>query len=289
MNQPFVSRSIMTGAATPERAAHITKLERHEVIPMAREELGRFVQLLEGLSAADWDQPTDCALWSVRDVVAHQGSHVFGLIRVREFLDQFNPLKARDYLKKGMNSLDAANQRQVDQRAGWTPAQLIAEIRDHAEASMAGRQRFPAPLRWFRVGVPGYEGTVSVGDLIDVIYTRDMWMHRADICRATGQEMVQTAEHDGRITALVLRELDRHLTAKLGGRGVIYRLTGKGGGEWLMGGDSPSAQVTMEVLELHHLASGRIRGQQALETGLATVEGDEAVGRLAIQHTMVLY
>ncbi len=275
-------------AAQP--AAAIPKLAPPEVIPLARVELERFLALVETLTSADLNQPTDCTLWSVKDIIAHQASHVFGLTRFGEFMDQFNPLRARAYTAKGMNGLDAANQRQIDLRAQWSRAQLIAEMRDHKESSFAGRQRFPALLRRVTVPVPGSNLRVSLGDLIDNIYTRDMWMHRADICRATGREMVQTADHDGRIVALVVRELDHTLKASLTGQTVLYRLTGPAGGEWIIGGNSrPEAQITMDVLEFNRLASGRSTAQQVLDQGLAQITGDEALAELALRQTVVLY
>lgn len=290
MTQPIASAAVLTAARQPLPAAAIARLSRAEVIPLAREELTRFLALLESLAPADWGRRTECTLWSVQDIVAHQASHVLALTRVRELLDQFNPLNARAYLRQGMNGLDAANQRQVDLRKGRTPAQLIAEIRDHSEASFRGRQRFPALLRALPIRTPGYEGSVSLGELIDSIFTRDMWMHRLDLCHATGQEMVQAAEHDGRITALVVRDLDQHLAKKLAGRSVIVRLTGKAGGEWTVGGSRPAAaEISLAVLDFHRLASGRITGEQALQQGLATIDGDQALGALALQHTVVLY
>ena len=70
----------------------------------------------------------------------------------------------------------------------------------------------PCLLRTIRVPLPALGGIVPIGYLTDLIYTRDMWMHRLDICRATGREMIQTSHHDGRITALVVRDLVRKLT-----------------------------------------------------------------------------
>ena len=290
MNESVASPSVLAAVQQPLNASAIPRLSRAEVIPLAREELARFLALLESLAPDDWTQPTECVLWSVKDIVAHQGSHVLALTHYRELLNQFNPRNLRDYTRQGMNSLDAANQRQVDRRAAWTPAQLIAEMRDHSEASFSGRQRLPFLLRQMRVGAPGFEGRVSLGELIDNIFTRDMWMHRLDICHATGRDMVQTGEHDGRITALAVRDLDRHLTKKLKGRSVVYRLNGRAGGEWIAGGSStPAAAISLDVLDFHRLASERISGQQALDQGLVTIEGDQALGRLAVQHTMVLY
>lgn len=279
-----------TAYSHPQRATLIPAFSAQEIIPLARVELERFLALIEPLSPADLSQPTDCALWTVKDVIAHQASHVYGFTRTGEFIDQFNPLQARAYTAKGMNPLDAANQRQVDLRAGRSLAQLIAEMRDHAEASFAGRTHMLRALRWLPIPVPGSQLRVSIGALFDNVYTRDMWMHRADICRATGREMTQTAEHDGRIVALIVRELDGYWRAKLGGRAVALHLSGKAGGAWTLGGDgAPAASVRMDVLEFNRLASGRINAAHALENGLAKLEGDAALARAALQNTVVLY
>ena len=290
MNQSLTSTSVFTEQLQPARAAAIPRLSRDEVIPLAREELTRFLTLLEALTPEDWGRPTECSLWTVKDIVAHQASHVVALTRPGEFLDQFFPLRLRAYTSKGMNSLDAANQRQVDRRAQWSPAQLIDEIRARSEASFAGRQHFPALLRLMRIKAPGYEGSLSIGELIDSIFTRDMWMHRLDICHATGREMTQTSNHDGRITALVVRDLNQYLSSKLGGHTVSFRLSGSAGGTWTTDGNLPaSAQVSLTVQDFHRLASGRINGTQAIEQGLAQIDGDQTQGKLTLQNTVVLY
>jgi uncharacterized protein (TIGR03083 family) len=290
MNQPIVSSTVFAQEHRPMKASTVAKISPAEVIPLAREELTRFLSVIESLMPADWDKATECTLWTVKDVVAHQASHVVGLTQVRQLLDQFNPLKFRAYSQRGMNYLDAANQLQVDNRANWTPAQVIAEIRDNREASLLGRQSFPSLLRRMPLVTPGYEGWQSMGELMDTIFTRDMWMHRLDICHATGAEMTQTADHDGRITALVIRDLDTYLTKKLNGSSLIYRLTGTAGGVWTVGGSSsPTAEVTFDMFDFHRLASGRITHQQALQQGLVRMDGDHSLGNRALQHTVVLY
>lgn len=45
-----------------------------------------------------------------------------------------------------------------------------------------------------------------LGCLMDRIYTRDAWMHRADLARATGRPLVLSAGHDGRIVADAVEE-----------------------------------------------------------------------------------
>ena len=47
-----------------------------------------------------------------------------------------------------------------------------------------------------------------------MIITRDPWMHRLDLARATGQDLVLTADHDGVIVADVVAD-GRGATASL--------------------------------------------------------------------------
>ena len=61
-----------------------------------------------------------------------------------------------------------------------------------------------------------------------VIHSRDTWMHRLDICRATGRSFEQTAEHDGRIAELVMLDVAKALTRKLEGKSIAFDLTGSG-------------------------------------------------------------
>jgi uncharacterized protein (TIGR03083 family) len=289
--QPTTIPLSATVAHPPQGRAHdIPALRQDEVIPMARVELERFLALLDALELDEWNLPTECTLWSVKDIVAHQASHVVGFVHWRACLDQFNPLKLRDYMRRGMNILDAANQRQVDMRADWSPEQLIAEIRDHSEAAFDGRQRFPGWLRASPLRSPGYDGWLTIGSLIDGIYTRDMWMHRLDICHATGREMVLTAAHDGRVTALVVRDLDQSLAKHLRGQCVSLHLDGSAGGTWLLGrGQDAGAQLYFDVRDFHRLASGRITAEQALNAGLAQVHGDAALAAAVLEKTVVLY
>ncbi|MBK9125716.1 MAG: maleylpyruvate isomerase family mycothiol-dependent enzyme [Chloroflexi bacterium] len=290
-----MSQSAAISAFPIERSAtqhvrEIPPLARSEVMPQARVELDRFLALVEHLSPDDLQQRTDCALWSVKDIVAHQASHVTGLVSVGECLNQFNPRNYREYTAKGMNTLDAANQRQVDMRADRTLAELIAEMRENAEPSFAGRQRFPFFLRWVRMPVPGFDGRISIGYLIDTIYTRDMWMHRVDIARVTGREMVLTPEHDGRIVALIVREVDGRLGKALGTTSVTLRLTGPAGGEWIAGGaNAPSALLEFDLVEFNRLASGRTTAQHVLDHGLVRIDGERAAAETALRNIVVLY
>src|ERR1019366_3724301 len=95
------------------------------------------------------------------------------------------------------------------------------------------RRRTPAPLRWgvrMKQDPPFDAERWQLGYLVDTIFTRDTWMHRLDISRATGQEMVLTADHDGRLIANIVAEWAlRH------GQPFTLNLTGAAGGRWRVG------------------------------------------------------
>jgi uncharacterized protein (TIGR03083 family) len=268
-------------------AARIPSLTHPEAAEMAAVELERFLACVEALAPADWDQPTACPLWNVRQVVAHVTGAAASYARWSQFKRQISPFVQRPYRQAGFSLLDALNQIQVDDRSAATPANLLAELRDVGPRAIATRKRLPALVRAIRLPLPVL-GVVPLGYLTDLIYTRDMWMHRLDICRATGRELVQTAGHDGRITALVVRDLERHLTPKLAGQAVVYELTGLAGGGFRLGGDaSPIARITMDVLDFHLQASGRLKADELASR--TSFSGDEHMARLALDNTQVPY
>jgi len=268
-------------------AASIPSLLHPEAAEMAAVELERFLTLMESLAPVDWDQPTACPLWNVRQVVAHVIGAAASYARWSQFKRQTSPVVQRPYRKVGFSLLDALNQIQVDDRRAATPVDLLAELRDVGPRAIATRKRLPAIVRAVRLPLP-LLGLVPLGYLTDLIYTRDMWMHRLDICRATGREMVQTPPHDGRITALVVRDLTRKLTPKLAGQAVVYELTGLSGGGFHLGENaSPIARITMDALDFHLQASGRLKADEL--SSHASCSGDEHMARLALDNTHVPY
>ncbi len=98
-----------------------------------------------------------------------------------------------------------------------------------------------------------------IGYLLDVILTRDVWMHRVDVCRATGRELQLTPEHDGVLVADVVAEwAQRH------GRPYRLRLTGPAGGEWSAGTDGE--ELELDAVEFCRLLSGRGSGSGLLSS-----------------------
>jgi hypothetical protein len=92
-----------------------------------------------------------------------------------------------------------------------------------------------------------------IGFLLDVVLTRDVWMHRVDIARATGRLPRLTPDHDRVLVADVVSEwAQRH------GRPFRLRLTGPAGGEWSSG--AGGEQLELDAVEFCRLLSGRGTG-----------------------------
>jgi uncharacterized protein (TIGR03083 family) len=266
-------------------AAHIQPASRAEGSALNEAEIARWWPLLESLAPDDWSRATACTLWNVQQMVAHQAGAYAGFAHWSEFRRQYGKPPARGRMPE-----DVLNDMQVADRANRTPAELVAELREAAPRAIANRNR--PPLRWMRAaGVPHPAfGFLRFSYMFDVVYPRDTWMHRLDICRATGRPMQVSAAHDGRIVALVVRDLARTLAPKLGGASVVYALSGEAGGAWRIGANpEPSATIRMDALDFNVLASGRMTADEARRRQGVEIGGDVRVGELALGQTSVIY
>ncbi len=187
---------------TISEAAHIHPITHAEAGIMARAELERFLTLVKSLAIDDWDKPTDCTTWNVRQVLAHQAGAYAGFASWGQFIRQWSQIFRKR--QPGQLPVDVVNQRQVEDRANASAAELIAELEEMGPKAIATRQRLPAFLRALRMPFGPPLGFVRFDYLTDLIYPRDTWSHRLDVCRATGREMVLTPDHDGQIIALVM-------------------------------------------------------------------------------------
>ena len=268
-----------------QNALNIPGLNHDEAGRLAAVESQRLLVLIESLSGDDWVQPTDCTEWTVRDIVAHLAGAVASQASWTEFKRQNmgNP-----YMKEVEMKIDAINRRQVEDRAGATEEELVAEFRKNAPKAIRTRQRLPWPVRQLRLPMGPPLGFTSIGYLMDTIVTRDQWMHRHDIARVTGREMVVTPEHDGRLLALVIRDLGRKLEGQLQDRTIDLLLTGQAGGAFCFGsGSNADAVIEMDTATFNRLASGRLPAEAALAQ--ATIEGDQAVASWFLNQTNIPY
>jgi uncharacterized protein (TIGR03083 family) len=272
----------MTLAVTLEDAARIPYVTPAEAEQLARVELGRLVALLENLDAADWAKPTACVKWTVRDMTAHQAGAFASGTGYGELFHQYTAAAKRDRLPE-----DSINERQLADRASKSPPELIAEIKATGDAAARNWAHGFRPLKALLVMPHPVPGWLSLRHLMLVIHSRDTWIHRLDICRATGRRFEQTADHDGRINELVVLDLSKTLAKKLGTSAITLELDGIAGGRWRIGSGEPGATVRMDTIDFNVYASGRMPAGEAAHK--AAFSGDIELAGRAFRAFSVLY
>jgi uncharacterized protein (TIGR03083 family) len=238
-------------ATTPRRPA----LARDIAMRLAADEYHRFLDQLRALAPQDWAARTECPAWDVRQLA----THVLGMAEMSASLRvQAHQMRASGKAAKASGGplIDALTALQVRERAGLAPQEVVDAFTRIAPRAAKGRRRTPGFVR--RMTMPGEQPTGpnapgepwSFGFLIDVVLTRDTWMHRIDIARAVGRAPVLTADHDGVLVDDVVREWgQRH------GEACTLALGGPAGGTWDFGAGGP--RLTADAVDFCRSVSGR--------------------------------
>jgi uncharacterized protein (TIGR03083 family) len=239
----------------------IPSIRHDEAMALAATEYQRFTALLGDLAPGDWSAPTVCDRWDVRAIVAHVLGAAEACASFRENVHQLR-LGRRVQRQLGLGHVvHGVNEVQVRERADVDPAGLIDRWDRAVPRALRGRRRFPPFLRPVRIGFEAPLGRRSLAYLIDIIYTRDVWMHRIDLSRATGHQPVLTVGHDGRLIADMVGDW-----ANTHHHAFSLRLTGPGGGTYASGDDG--AILEIDATDWAWTVSGRARGSGLLANPL---------------------
>jgi uncharacterized protein (TIGR03083 family) len=225
---------------------------------LAATEYRRVGLLFETLTPSQWDSPTNCPPWDVRQMAGH----MLGMAEMAaSLLEQRRQLRAAG--RRGGVFIDALCAHQVEKHARETPDQLRAAWDREAPRAARGRRRIPGFVR--RRPAPeveeinGVEDPWTLGYLTETILTRDPWMHRLDISAATGVKPTHTPEHDGVIVDDIVHEwAERH------GKPVSLRLDGPAGGSWEFGSGGPV--IELDAVEFCRQISARSTPSGLTET-----------------------
>jgi uncharacterized protein (TIGR03083 family) len=245
--------------ATPVDA--IPPLEHDEAMRLAEAEITRVLALVDDLRDDEWERPTDCTGWTVRDMLGH----LLGMLELQaDPEERGRQIKTAAELahRSGELRLSEMTALQVREHADLSTDGLRRALHEMAVRGLAARRALPAELRAapYDSELPG-EGMWTVGYLFDVIHTRDPWLHRVDICRATGRDLLLTAAHDGRIVANVVSDwAPRH------GRPFVLELTGPAGATFVA--DTDGEHLRMDAIEFCRTLSGRETGTGILATSV---------------------
>jgi uncharacterized protein (TIGR03083 family) len=227
---------------------------------LAAEEYARFVEHLRTLAPDDWAKPTACPDWDVHAMACH----VLGMAEMfASPVEQVRQMRAASRAE-GL-FLDALTALQVAKHVNRPPAEIVERLSVIGPKAAKGRARTPAIIRRVRLKDQPVEGTGTqtetwrLGYLVDVILTRDTWMHRSDIALATGRQMRLTPEHDGVLVADIVAEwAERH------GRPCRLTLTGPAGGSWSWHDGDEAYEL--DAVDFCRILSGRGEGSGLLRT-----------------------
>jgi len=234
------------------KTPYVSALDRDVAMRLAAAEYDRVVATLEQLTPDQWAAATDCTGWDVRAMAGH----VLGMTRMaastRETIRQQVAATRRSKREGGL-LIDALTALQVEEQASLSPEEVVEKMRTYGPKAARGRARTPALIRGRNGGQQDVAGATeywTFGYMVDTILTRDPFMHRIDIDRATGVRLPATADHEGVIVEDVVREwAGRH------GAAYALELTGPAGGRWSHG--TEGEHITMDAFDFCRALSGR--------------------------------
>jgi uncharacterized protein (TIGR03083 family) len=244
----------MTGDAVPVRA--VPRITGPAAWALADEECRRFAAAVAALEPDGWDRPTDCTAWTVRELCLHVLGSLHAQASPVELLHQFRRGLPLNREIDAHHWVDGLNELQVRERRHLSTTEITTAITETAPAAVRGRRRTPPPVRWLPVPFGPPVGWQPLTYLLRVGFTRDVWMHRIDLARATGATPVLTAEHDGRIVADILAEW-----AGTHDDPFELVLTGPAGGRYRRA-DAPVQEL--DALDFCRILSGRAPGAGVL-------------------------
>jgi uncharacterized protein (TIGR03083 family) len=142
-------------------------LDRTIVSDGLLDELDRFEQLVRSIDADDWDRPSRCEGWTVGDVARHTIGSMADVAAGRV---------------DGLGTPEVTA-REVDERAGRSPAELADECSEVRKAA-AGMLPMFDDAAWASAAPGGYEGTL--GDGVEALWY-DTFLHADDIHAGIGR------------------------------------------------------------------------------------------------------
>ena len=249
-----------------------------ETLRLLRRESDAFAATLEGLSSADWDRPTTCPPWTVRQLVAHVIRQVDSYIGSVEqgMRGEAGPPESREARTQRMNEI-----------ASQEPAEILADFRATVDRFEDWFGRL-SPEQLDVLG-PHSHGPRSAAWFAEQRLA-EVAFHRLDLDRSLGRpgDLDQTT---ARFLLPMLLELNVPAIVRRDGTGGdgTYQLgvRGDSGASWRLefgpgaltvtrGTDSTEARFEADAAALALLLYGRARWPELERAGRLTVGGDRA-------------
>lgn len=260
------------------------------VLELLRTEFAAIDDVLPLLQPEDWDRPSECPTWSVKDNLAH----INGIEAMLLGRDRSGPIEPQpDHVK---NALGALNESDVVERRDRDPNKLVDEYRELVA------ERLKVLEAWGDADWASETMTpVGMGTQRDMIGVRilDLYYHEQDMRRGAGLP----GHHDGPVPEFVgarmRRTVPRSLVKGAGvrpGSVVAFDLTAgpvdpfavevrddRRGYETERPPD-PRVAFTFTTEAFLRFCGGRWDVTSAIADGLVAVDGDTDLGRRILEN-----
>jgi uncharacterized protein (TIGR03083 family) len=238
----------------------------------------------DSLGAEEWDLPSECPGWSVRDVLAHMVGTESSLLGE----ESPAPVSAAEHVH---NEVGARNEGWVAALRSESGPALVDRFREVTSRRLRDLRSWPSE-RFDQVG-PSPVGKVPYREFMQV-RVMDCWVHEQDMRVATARP----GHREGPAAELALDRLVSAMPFVVGkqaaapeGSSVRFELTGTPSrrvdvvvrnGRAAMGTpieSEPTTRVRMDGEVFWRLGCGRVTSDAVLGAGLVDVAGDDELAR----------
>jgi uncharacterized protein (TIGR03083 family) len=199
-------------------------------LPLIRKMRTELLQILEGLSTEEWNTPTVCEGWSIRDVAVHiLGDDVGILSNLRDSDGQTHEISGWEELVAYINAQNDLWVRAGRRMSRRLLLDLLRSTGEQVYETFAGLdpQEMASPIGW------AGSGSDPLWLHIAREYT-EYWMHHQHICEAIGKTSLKDARFIKPLISTFMRALPpayQEVHANEGSQ-VLVRITGEAESEW---------------------------------------------------------
>jgi uncharacterized protein (TIGR03083 family) len=257
-------------------------------------ELAEVWTSLTGLGAEltpdDWDRPTECPGWSVRDVY----SHVIGL---EAGLLGRPPAPALEHFGGHVrNDVARGNEAEVLARRARSGPEVVAELQEVTSARLAALRAMTDEEMAAETPTPAGTGTYEFFMGIRVF---DCWVHEQDVRRAVGRPGHLSGPAVDRSLASTVGVMPYVVGKRAGapdGATVAFDVTGPTARRWAVAvvdgraksvpevPQEPTVRISADVSTYMALACGRVDPDEELAAGRVAVHGDQEIGTTVVRN-----
>jgi uncharacterized protein (TIGR03083 family) len=263
----------------------VITVDRDQAVAVLDEQFDAVVALAEGLAPEEWDLPTACPRWSVKDNLVHVIG-VEAMLLGRPTPDVTLP----EDLPHVRNDFGRVNEQWIESYRGRSTTDVLADLREviaERRAALAGMDQADFDAESFTPAGPD-----SYGRFMRV-RVMDMWMHEQDVRQAVGRP----GHEDGRAPQAALDEMTAALGYVVGKRAgappgsrVRFELTGPMArrvdvevSDRARVVDALAGDPTVTLTLPGHLFT-RLCGGRGADPATVVVDGDPDLGEAIITH-----